>query len=38
MAKRKRMSRSKSRKSFSRNAVRTNGKNNYNPMRGGIRL
>lgn len=35
---RRKMSRKKSRKSFTKNAVRVHGKNNYNPMRGGIRL
>lgn len=38
MARRKKLNRRSSKKSFSRNAVRVNGKNNYNPMRGGIRL
>jgi hypothetical protein len=32
------MNKKSSKKYFSRNAVKTNGRNNYNPMRGGIRL
>lgn len=38
MAFRSKMSRSGSRKHFTRNAVRTHGKNFAMPMRGGIRL
>lgn len=38
MAKRKPINRKKSKKYFSKNAVKTNGKNYYAPMRGGIRL
>lgn len=38
MARRKRMNKRKSKKMFSKNAVKTNGKNSYNPMRGGIRI
>jgi len=35
---RKKMNYRKSKRNFRRNAVRVNGKNNYHPMRGGIRL
>lgn len=38
MAKRYQMSARNSAKSFTRNAMRVHGKNNFNPMRGGIRL
>lgn len=39
MAKRRKMSRRSSRKSFTRGAMRVNKRNNFaNPMRGGIRL
>lgn len=36
--KRKKLSPKKSKKSFTRGAVRTSSLNNYMPMRGGIRL
>lgn len=35
---RQKMSKKYSKKSFTKNAVRTNSMNNYMPMRGGIRL
>lgn len=35
---RKKLSKRYSKKSFSRSARRVNKKNNYNPMRGGIRI
>lgn len=38
MKRRSRLNRRKSKKMFSRNAVRTHGKNNYQPMRGGFRI
>jgi hypothetical protein len=38
MARRKKVNRSRSKKMFTRNAVKTHGRNNYSPMRGGIRL
>ncbi|WNK12591.1 MAG: hypothetical protein [Microvirus sp.] len=38
MSKRNKMSRSGSRKNFTKHAKRVNGKNSMNPMRGGIRL
>lgn len=37
MAKRKRMSAKRSRRNFAK-GTRVNGRNNYSPMRGGIRL
>lgn len=38
MKRRQKMSRKGSKKNFTNNAIRTHGKNSYNPMRGGIRL
>lgn len=38
MSRRRKMSRGKSRRSFTRGAVRTNSMNNFSPMRGGIRM
>lgn len=35
---RKKMGKKHSKRNFTRNAVRTNKTNSYNPMRGGIRL
>lgn len=35
---RRKMSRSGSRRNFTKGAVRTNSMNNFSPMRGGIRL
>lgn len=35
---RKKMGRKQSKKSFTRNAVKSHSTNNFNPMRGGIRL
>jgi hypothetical protein len=35
---RKRLSRKRSKKMFSRNALKVRSQNNWNPMRGGIRI
>jgi len=38
MARRKRLSKKRSKRNFRRNAVRVHGRNFYDPLRGGIRL